>query len=121
MPVHLILNLQYITDPRSYLFKQKLKYLALNPAKIVHKVILTTPSGLAYELAENITNADVITLIQDIIDATCDSMTSWSEITDVRYHSHEPPNGTRNGTLDTEAGAGAGTGAKIGIGSDVSI
>lgn len=85
----LTFNLQHLTDPRAYLHKQKLRALSLDPAKVNETVELITPSGLKYQVAKNISNLELIELIQDLIDATYDAMTEWADQINI-YQNHFP-------------------------------
>lgn len=73
----LTLNLQHIPDPLPYLHKQKLRALGL-PDSYVTDVHLITPSGVHYELG-TMTNLELISIIQELIDASYDAMTIWCE------------------------------------------
>jgi len=84
------LNLTNIADPRVYLYKQKLWALSLDPEATYDKIILIVPSGLSYELAHDITNLELVKLIEDLIDATYDAMTTWAEQKNI-YQNHLPP------------------------------
>lgn len=81
----LLINLKDIQDPRVYLYKHKLRALALDPEGKVDIVILQTPSGISYEIARDISNHELVTLIEDLIDVTYDSMTSWVDLKTI-YH-----------------------------------
>ena len=75
--IMLILNLQYIPDPLPYLRKQKLRALSL-PSDYTTDVQLITPLGTTHELGET-SNLELVDLIQELIDHTCDAMTIWCE------------------------------------------
>jgi len=74
----LIINLQHITDPLSYLRKQKLRALAL-PSDYSTDVQLITPSGLTHELTKVTSNLELADLIQELIDVSYDALTIWCE------------------------------------------
>ena len=71
------LNLQHIPDPLPYLRKQKLRALGL-PDTYVTDVQLITLSGAHYELG-TMTNLELISIIQELIDVSCDAMTIWCD------------------------------------------
>lgn len=73
----LTLNLQHITDPLTYLRKQKLRALGL-PDTTVTAIQLITPSGARYELG-TMTNLELVSLIQELIDVSCDAMTIFCD------------------------------------------
>jgi hypothetical protein len=81
----LTLNLQHIPDPIAYLRKQKLRALSLPDKTIINDVRLTTPIGTQYELAKNISNLELSSLIQDLIDETMDALTIWADQKSI-YH-----------------------------------
>ena len=74
----LTLNLQHITDPLTYLRKQKLLALSLQ-SDYTTDVQLITPVGTCHELATNISNIELTELIQLLIDETMDAMTIWCD------------------------------------------
>ena len=92
----MIINLQYIPDPLAYLQKQKLRALGLPDGYITNEVYLVTPMGDKYELAKDISNLELVNLIQDLIDETIDALTIWCTQRSL-YHSHLEFNPTENG------------------------
>lgn len=81
----LTLNLQHIPDPIVYLRKQKLRALSLPDETRIEDVRLITPIGTQYELAKNISNLELSSLIQDLIDETMDALTIWADQKSI-YH-----------------------------------
>jgi len=77
--VEVILNMKDITDPKTYLHKQKLRALSIDPLKEVSAVILITPSGIKYEVATDVNYEEVVYIIQELIDVTYDSMVNWAD------------------------------------------
>lgn len=79
-----VLNLMHIQDgpafgPLMYFRKQKLRALSLPDDYKHDSVLLITPTGVKHTLAENISNLELVELIQELIDVTCDSMTTWAD------------------------------------------
>ena len=99
----LIINLQHIPDPIVYLRKQKLRALSLPDETRIEDVRLTTPIGTQYELAKNISNLELSSLIQDLIDETMDALTIWADQKSIYHfaHIHLAPIPTTRGGRDT--------------------
>jgi hypothetical protein len=90
------LNLQYISDPLQYLRKQKLRALSLPEAAITN-VKLITQLGVIHEFGI-VSNLELINLIQELIDVSCDAMTIFCEQRSlyVRHQNHFWPIPTTN-------------------------
>jgi hypothetical protein len=73
----LTINLQYIPDPLPYLRKQKLRALALLPDNITDARLIT-PLGVTHDLG-TMSNLELVKIIQELIDVTCDATTIWCE------------------------------------------
>lgn len=74
----LTINLQYIPDPLPYLRKHKLRALALPPDNVTD-VKLITPLGATYDIGTSISNLELVEIIQELIDVSCDAMTIWCD------------------------------------------
>ena len=84
----ILINLKDIQDPCAYLYKHKLRVLALQGDAVNDIVVLQVPSGTSYEIARNISNHELVKLIEDLIDVTYDAMTTWADQRNIYLPKH---------------------------------